>query len=486
MKHRKKGRLRFLPLLIILYLIVGAVFPFLTYKEVEEGTALLPGLEAMVSGDEGKDDTGTGFSDRAMILETNASAWEERLRLMDQAKERIILSTFDMRDGESTKDLLALILEKADQGVRVQILVDGFSGLVRMTGRSLFQAVGSHPNIEIRHYNPINLLEPWKTQGRMHDKYVIVDDIGYILGGRNSFDYFIGTYGTEHESLDREVLVYNPAHGTGEGNKSSLYEVEKYFEGVWNLDVTKPFADSEKAAEKKSVSNDREMLRERMRTLRENNPELFEQPDYEGRTYETEKICLVSNPTGIYGKEPAVFYQLTKLMEAVGEETVIHTPYLVCNTYMEERLREVKKAVPKMRIVFNSVENGDNFFASSDYLYRKKSLLTMGIPLYEYDGGISTHGKSFTLGEDIAAIGSYNFDLRSTYLDTELMLVIKSKDLTRELKGNLEAIEKECRKVIDETQYEIPAGITVEEIPAWKKLAMKVTGIVMTPFRFLI
>lgn len=482
MKYRKKGRLWLLPLLIILYLAVGAVVPFLTYKEVEEGTALLPGLEAMVSGEDAK----TGFSDRAMILETNASAWEERLRLMDQAKERIILSTFDMRDGESTKDLLALILEKADQGVQVQILVDGFSGLVRMTGRSLFQAVGSHPNIEIRHYNPINLLEPWKTQGRMHDKYVIVDDIGYILGGRNSFDYFIGTYGTEHESLDREVLVYNPAHGTGEGNESSLYEVEKYFEGVWNLDVTKPFADSEKAAEKKSVSDDREMLRERMKTLRKDNPQIFEQTDYNERTVETEGICLVSNPTGIYGKEPMVFYQLTKLMEAKGEATAIHTPYLVCNTYMEKRLKEVNGAVPNMKIVFNSVENGDNFFASSDYLYRKKSLIAMGIPLYEYDGGISTHGKSFTLGEDIAAVGSYNFDLRSTYLDTELMLVIKSKDLTKELNGNLDAIEKGCRKVIDETEYEVPSGITVAEIPGWKKLAMKVTGIVMAPFRFLI
>lgn len=482
MKHRKKGRIWLLPLLLILYLAVGAVFPFLTYKEVEEGTALLPGLEAMVSGD----DAETGFSDRAMILETNASAWEERLRLMDQAKERIILSTFDMRDGESTRDLLALILEKADQGVRVQILVDGFSGLVRMTGRSLFQAVGSHPNIEIRHYNPINLLEPWKTQGRMHDKYVIVDDIGYILGGRNSFDYFIGTYGTEHESLDREVLVYNSAHGTEEGNKSSLHEVESYFEGVWNLDVTKPFADSEETTEKKSVRDDREMLRERMKTLRKDNPELFEQPDYEDRTFETEGICLVSNPTGIYGKEPMVFYQLTKLMEAAGKETAIHTPYLVCNTYMEKRLKEVNGAVPAMKIVFNSVENGDNFFASSDYLYRKKSLIAMDIPLYEYDGGISTHGKSFTLGEDIAAIGSYNFDLRSTYLNTELILVIRSKDLTKELNGSLEAIEKECRKVIDETEYEVPSGITVAEIPGWKKLAMKLTGIVMAPFRFLI
>lgn len=482
MKHRKKGRIWLLPLLLILYLAVGAVFPFLTYKEVEEGTALLPGLEAMVSGD----DAETGFSDRAMILETNASAWEERLRLMDQAKERIILSTFDMRDGESTRDLLALILEKADQGVRVQILVDGFSGLVRMTGRSLFQAVGSHPNIEIRHYNPINLLEPWKTQGRMHDKYVIVDDIGYILGGRNSFDYFIGTYGTEHESLDREVLVYNSAHGTEEGNKSSLHEVESYFEGVWNLDVTKPFADSEETTEKKSVQDDREMLRERMKTLRKDNPELFGQPDYEDRTFETEGICLVSNPTGIYGKEPMVFYQLTKLMEAAGKETAIHTPYLVCNTYMEKRLKEVNGAVPAMKIVFNSVENGDNFFASSDYLYRKKSLIAMDIPLYEYDGGISTHGKSFTLGEDIAAIGSYNFDLRSTYLNTELILVIRSKDLTKELNGSLEAIEKECRKVIDETEYEVPSGITVAEIPGWKKLAMKLTGIVMAPFRFLI
>ena len=66
------------------------------------------------------------------------------------------------------------------------------------------------------------------------------------------------------------------------------------------------------------------------------------------------------------------------------------------------------------------------------------------------------------------------------------MLVIKSKDLTKELNGNLEAIEKGCRKVIDETEYEVPSGITVAEIPGWKKLAMRVTGIVMAPFRFLI
>ena len=55
--------------------------------------------------------------DRAMLVETNTSAWEERIRLMDLARERIILSTFDMRDGESTRDLLSVLLHKADEGV---------------------------------------------------------------------------------------------------------------------------------------------------------------------------------------------------------------------------------------------------------------------------------------------------------------------------------------------------------------------------------
>ena len=99
-----------------------------------------------------------------MILETNESAWEERLRLMNLAQERIILSTFDFRDGESPRDLLSIMLHKAEEGVQVKILVDGFSGLVRMERSEVFYALSSHPNVEIRLYNPINLAQPWKTQ----------------------------------------------------------------------------------------------------------------------------------------------------------------------------------------------------------------------------------------------------------------------------------------------------------------------------------
>ena len=316
-------------LIIFLYLVLGATAPFFHYKPVSQITK-----ENTSAADFYQDGPGC---DRAMILETNQSAWDERMRLMGMAKERIILSTFDFRDGESPRDIMSLMLHKADEGVKVQILVDGFSGLVRMERNNYFYALSSHPNIEIKIYNKINLLQPWTTQGRMHDKYVIADDYGYILGGRNTFDYFIGSYPTNSRSHDREVLVYNTAHGTEDSAKSSLYQVEEYFNQVWNLEVSSLFHDSETLGEKTSVKNAAAVLRERYDSLASAHPELFapdneddlailEGPDpltyYQTHTVPARKITLVSNPTTIYAKEPVVFYTLTQLMKQAKERVM--------------------------------------------------------------------------------------------------------------------------------------------------------------------
>ena len=66
----------------VVYLVVGAMAPFIKYKEVssQAGDSFRP--EDFRSGETGMD--------RAMILETSQSAWEHRLRLLDGAKSRII------------------------------------------------------------------------------------------------------------------------------------------------------------------------------------------------------------------------------------------------------------------------------------------------------------------------------------------------------------------------------------------------------------
>ena len=492
----KKHLAAYLLLAFFLYLVAGAAAPFFRSKSVAEDTK-----EAIQTADFYQDEPSC---DRAMLLETNQSAWDERMRLMSLARKRIILSTFDFRDGESPRDIMSVLLHKAQEGVKVQILVDGFSGLVRMEPNKLFYALSSHPNVEIKIYNKMSLLIPWTSQGRMHDKYVIVDDYGYILGGRNTFDYFIGSYPTNSRSHDREVLVYNTAHGTEKGKQSSLYQVESYFNQVWNLKITSLFHDREALAQQTSIASYISLLEARYEDLAASYPTLLscvncqtpeeQKPElngssalsyYQTHTVPTGKITLVSNPTTIYSKEPVVFYTLTHLMKNAKKDVTIHTPYAVFNDDMYRTMTEVAARVP-VTMMLNSVENGDNFFASSDYPRHKKQFIRTGMTIYEYDGGLSYHGKSVVIDDELCAVGSYNFDLRSTYLDTELMLVIQSPQLTKELSGYMDSYQADCRRLLADGSYEIPEHVTVAPVPLYKRIAWSIVGFVMQPFRFLI
>ena len=472
----RKHKITSLLLFAVLYLLLGATVPFFRYKKVREETRKQLDVSEFRQHAPG--------AERVALVETNQSAWEERMRLLSRAENRIILSTFDMRPGESTKDILAVLLHKANEGVKVQILVDGISGAIRMEGQELFYAVSSHPNMELKIYNPLNLLKPWKLQGRMHDKYVIVDEKAYLLGGRNTFDYFIGSYTKKNVSFDREVLVYNTRPGNPD---TSLWELTRYFESVWNQKDCTYFHQDEALNRKPKVQEQTAMLEKRYQKLTEEYPELFEgEWDYEAHTCEAGSIRLISNPTHVMGKEPELFYRLTELMKQAENRVVIQSPYVVCNGDMYQALAEVKQEVPDIRILLNSVENGDNFVASSDYLRNKGKILETGITLYEYDGGTSNHGKSVLIDDDLSLVGSYNLDLRSTYLDTELMLVIESKELNRELSGYMEDMERDSRLVLDEKTYQTPEYLSVAEVPGWKRMAWKVVGFLLQPFRCLI
>ena len=62
-------------------------------------------------------------------------------------------------------------------------------------------------------------------------------------------------------------------------------------------------------------------------------------------------------------------------------------------------------------------------------------------------GKHSTHGKSLVIDDDIAVVGSYNFDCRSTYVDTETMLVVQGKEITKQLEEDFDGLKNESLKV---------------------------------------
>lgn len=470
---KKKKYIAFVLLAVVLYLGIGATIPFVHTKPMEN-TEKADELVRQAMADRES-------PDRAKILETNQSAWEERIRLIQQAESEIILATFDMREGESTSDILAMLYQKAEEGVRIRILVDGISGFLRMRNTPLFYTAASHKNIDIRLYNELNILLPWKAMGCMHDKYLIIDNQAYVLGGRNTFDYFIGDYETDGRSFDRELLIYNTEP---QNTDSSIYELTSYFEKIWDYDECQTYESDDISEEEKEEYQ--QFLKKRYEKIRNANPALFEPTDYTAETVPTRGVTLFSNDTHIYSKEPTVFYELMQLMNQAEQEIYIHTPYIVLDEKMEKTLSQVCQQVP-VTLMVNAVENGDNLVASSDYTWHRQEVLDTGVSLLEYMGGTSYHGKSLVVDDKIAIVGSYNLDMRSTYVDTELMIVVRGEEISKQLKENMDNLHEDCRRIKRDGSAEMPPSKKEQHSSSGgKKVLLRVLGLVMQAFRVFV
>ena len=442
-------------LLAALYVLVGAIVPALVHPRIRPETAekfaKTPFRGAAEQGE------------RAAVLSDNQRALAERIRLISRAQRSVILSTFEFRSDTAGKQVLSALLEAADRGVRVRVLADGAPALRSMEGDPCFYALSAHPNAEIRLYNPIRPWLPWRLMGRMHDKYLIADRTAYILGGRNTYDFFLGEPRKGPRNHDWDVLV------CAQSSADSLEQLLDYFHAVWDGGSCAVFHNDPGLARRRDVARAAAELRKIHGEMRASHPDWFEAVDYGAVTQPVFSIRLLSNPTTLYAKEPVVCYSVTELMAQGEREVRLHTPYIICNGWMMERLSMVCRRVPSVRLLTNSAANNGNPFGVMDYQGRRKKLLGLGLEILEYDGGISYHGKCVTVDDRLSVVGSFNFDMRSAYLDTELMLVIDSPAFSRSLREKMEGYEAASMRLSAGREPVIPEGHVPRELSAGRR-----------------
>lgn len=446
-------------LAVLLYLVIGAVAGYSDHPTVSTAYAESLDTASFYSSRMG--------TERAAVISDNGEALDMRLRMIASAQETIELSTFDFRSDEAGKDMLAALLDAAGRGVHIRILVDGFSSTLQMEWNPYFYALSCLENVEIKEYNKVNPLTPWTSMGRMHDKYVIIDGETYLLGGRNTFGYFLGDY-AGHKNYDWDVLVCQDAQISEKG--SSLTQLQNYFEAIWGLKCNHLYHNETYLRNWASVVKATQELQDRFVTLQSERPELWESFDYSAYTVPTDRISLLSNPTNIGPKEPEVFYALVELMKQADEQVTIHTPYVICNDWMYDSLQGIVEQVPEVTLLTNSAANNGNYFGIADYQKNKDDLFATGIQILEYEGGVSYHGKCISIDDELSIIGSFNMDMRSTYLDTELMLVIDSEELAGLFQEEMEEYAEDCTIVTGLSTYEIPDGVVRQEMKPKKKV----------------
>ena len=129
----------------------------------------------------------------------------------------------------SGKVLLEHLFRAADRGVRVRLLLDD---LGTMPSDATLLAIDSHPNIEVRMFNPVALRSPrllgmvvdfGRINKRMHNKSFTADGQVSIVGGRNIGDEYFEAH-AEMNFADLDVAVIGPV----------VKEVSDEFDLYWN------------------------------------------------------------------------------------------------------------------------------------------------------------------------------------------------------------------------------------------------------------
>lgn len=456
----------------LFYLLACAIFPPLHHKKADAATN-----EIVMQPNNN--------SERIRSIDTNREALLWRLRLINEAKEHIVLTTFDFRDDHSGKDIMSALLEAADRDVKVQLFIDGINGQLNLGKSESFHALINHPNIEAKFYNPINLIAPWVNNYRMHDKYLIVDDFAYILGGRNTNNLFLGEY-SKYRNEDRDILVYETKK-TDTNERTSLSQLKEYFHDIWNLSCSKPFISKWDKSQKDTTSLNGNLtsLRKHYDDLKTKYPEAFAHANWMDETMEVDSITLHTNPIEAKNKTPLLWNTICSAMEQ-GNNILIQTPYIICSGDMYKDIEKLCNDGKQMELLINSVEIGSNPFGCTDYLNQKKKLHDMGLHINEYLGAHALHTKTVLVDDNISIVGSCNIDMRSIYLDTEMMLLIDSKELNEQLRAQIDELKDASRQFfVDGTIVEGENCISREQ-EIGKKLMYGILRIVTLPIRHLL
>ena len=387
-------------------------------------------------------------------------AFVARMALAAVAERSLDLQYYIWHGDVSGTLLYEAALRAAERGVRVRLLLDdnNTAGL-----DPLLAALDAHPNIEVRLYNPfahrgaraLDFIADFdRVNRRMHNKAFIADNQAAIVGGRNVGDeYFAAGEGKVFADLD--VLAVGPVVREVSGsfdrywNSASAYPAGALL-GAGSMDAATLEATFAEARARPEARGYLEALRDSAlaRGIAERSVRFDWVP----------ARVLVDDPAKTLGEAPDSVLLLSGLMRAIGrprQSFDLVSPYFVPGKAGARALTDLARGGVRVRVLTNSLAATDVAPVHAGYAKRREALLEAGVRLYELkptadavrvDGarrqaghsGASLHAKTFAVDGEHLFVGSFNFDPRSARLNTELGLLIDSRELAGRLAAAFE------------------------------------------------
>lgn len=389
-----------------------------------------------------------------------------RMELAQAAERTLDVQYFLIQSDDTGQLLIEALLEAADRGVRVRVLLDDSGSFGR---DAQIRTLAGYANVELRLFNPfayrgnVDFLHVIEYLGdatrlnyRMHNKLFVADNEVAIVGGRNIGDeYFQGS--RDFQFGDYDVIAAGPV----------VKQVSSVFDAFWNSALAIPI--EALAGGKPAVQE----LADYRGRLAAHHAHMIEADAPYMRTLATGEPlgAMLSSKSSLVWAKAEVIYdspdkakvqdgdqrgkllrkRLGDVANQVQSELIVVSPYLVPGVAGMTFLEGLRERNVTVRILTNSLASSDMPVVHSAYQAFRIPLLDRGVDLFEVrpvlgqpivrgsqlkspsSGLFALHAKVFVFDRKRVFIGSMNLDQRSLYLNTEFGLIIDSPELARQI-----------------------------------------------------
>ena len=393
------------------------------------------------------------------LLGNGVDAFVGRVVLASLAERSIDVQYYMFHQDTVGRLLIKYLLAAADRGVRVRMLIDDMYG---EEADDVWSALDTHPNMEVRLYNPfvrghsknLQLITNMKRLNhRMHSKTYTVDNQVSIVGGRNIGDeYFDADKNVAFADLD--AMTIGPV----------VADVSDEFDQYWNNRHSYPITTLIEGVKKEAVQACA------LANLRSELDEFYQQKqtsDYIGAEKNSKLAKSLRKKTAHFSfakakiihdsaekmtksddnwKEELLMSQLAQYIQQATEEFILVSPYFVPGQQGADAICKLSKQGVRVRILTNSLVSNDVAAVHTGYIRHRKQLLRCGVELYELNEQIkkeqgklftwlpglnksSLHAKTMAMDKKVMFVGSFNFDQRSLNINTEIGILFHDPEI---------------------------------------------------------
>lgn len=401
------------------------------------------------------------------LLETGDDALLARLHLFRAAQSSIDIQSYIWRQDGVTRLLWDELMDAADRGVRVRILIDAFPPMGEAS--LLAQKAFAHEGIEIRLFNPpfpeasdrnvrqlsALVLRFRRFNRRMHHKLTLVDGRIAIVGGRNIEDKYFDRR-DDFVYKDRELIVIGPVLKEIQETFATFWEHRRsvplhFFKDVgFHLlharEIPRPLADTE----------DRALIADLLPFVAEHDLSDLH-PRLRWFEVEGDVEFLTDSPLRFTRRRYRPKHNdIRALMREAESELIFQSPYLIYDRQFRRDLWRIRRRHPDLRTIFstNSLAAADHpFVYAISFKHRKLLYRRMRLDIYqlmpvpshredlvpriarepEFSPRIGLHAKSMVVDRRTALVSTHNFDPRSANINSECGVVVRDEVFARHL-----------------------------------------------------